>query len=85
MSTFDSTAKKIEDIRDGEIVVVPTYSDYDDEGFRDVSYPTYKVLRKVINVNEPNKSHLVTRSKDGDIVKIFGKTIGKNNWVRVME
>lgn len=85
MSAFDSTVKKIEDIKDGEIVVVPSYSDYDDEGFRNVSYPTFKVLRKVINVKEPNKSHLVTRSRNGEIVKIYGRTIGGKNWVRVME
>lgn len=85
MSAFYSTAKKTEDIRDGEVVVVPSYSDYDDEGFRNVSYPTFKVLKKVINVGEPSKSHLVTRSRNGEIVKIYGKTIGGKNWVRVME
>jgi hypothetical protein len=70
--------KKINKVKVGDKIVVSVKGDYDDEGFRDVSYVRYDVI-------ETGDGYVVGEDKYGEQTKIYGRKIGPSSYVHVDE
>lgn len=76
---FTFREKRIEDIKKGDVYIGVSYSPYDNEGFRDVSYDHMKVL-------DVEEKSIIVENKDLNLDQIiYGRKVGGTYYFRIKE